>query len=364
MACFRKTPSQGQNCWALAVWLTAAVVGAQEAPSTSKPTNRPVSTAERIAYYQQQVERLPNHYPAYARLGRAWLDQARETYDPTALSAARGALRRSLEIQQNFEALHDSAAVANYSHRFEEALRWCGLAAEAFPEHHGVLALRVEALLALDRGVEAREALGGKDAAPVDFHIAASLGQVLAADGQRDQAAAQLVAAAKHALDQQSPRLAQWATISAAGVWLDAGELAKAKPLLEQAASIDATDVLLRIHRAELAEAEQRHVDALGAYEELCRLRADPELRRRACALARAQGRAAVAEEHFAAAEKLCRRAVDAGEVYSLETLAKLYCDAGRVPEAIALAERNLEFKRDAAARETLARARQAAAGK
>ena len=52
------------------------------------------------------------------------------------------------------------------------------------------------------------------------------------------------------------------------------------------------------------------------------------------------------------------QRALDAGEIYSLETLVNLYCDAGRERDlALRLAEQNYRHKRDESARAALARA-------
>lgn len=63
------------------------------------------------------------------------------------------------------------------------------------------------------------------------------------------------------------------------------------------------------------------------------------------------------ARRHFEAAERTYRRILEAGEIYSLESLARLYLDAGvNREEAKELARRNLEFKRDRSALE-LARA-------
>jgi tetratricopeptide (TPR) repeat protein len=357
------------------LWLFAATIAwTQESPSAkqenqsvnqeSSSVKKPTSTAEKIEYYQKQVEKHPKHYPAYARLGRAWLEKARKTYDPAALADARKALQRSLEIQPSYEAFYYSAEVASYSHRFEEALEWCRKAAEAYPEDKSVLAIRVDALMALGRRDEARAAIGGNQVVATDFYTAAALGHWLVAGDQREEAVAQFLAAARYAKNQEATSFAVWATVMAAGVWLDAGDLAKAKPLLDEAAGLDSSDRILKIHQAELAAAEDRPADSLRIYEELLPGQPDPELHRRAIVLARKLGLTTAADEHFTTAERLCLRAVDAGEIFSLEVLAKLYCDAGRENEAVRFAERNFEVKRDAAAKETLERARQASGAK
>jgi hypothetical protein len=65
-----------------------------------------------------------------------------------------------------------------------------------------------------------------------------------------------------------------------------------------------------------------------------------------------ALGRESDADRHFSAAQAAFRLALDAGEVYTLEALARLYLAADvRLAEALELARRNLDYKRDAAAR-------------
>jgi tetratricopeptide (TPR) repeat protein len=331
-----------------------------ETPRATSPT-----PADRIAYYQEQAAAHPKHYPAFARLGQAWLDRARQTYDPADLQAARAALQRSLEIQPNFEALRDLAATANYAHRFDEALRWCRQAADAAPQDKGVLAMQVEALLALGRRDEALTAIGGENIPAADFYTAAALGHWQLAQGRRENAAERFLEAASLAKQQHATSQAVWAIVTAAGVWLDVGDLARARPLLDEATRLDPTDNFLNIHWAEVAAAEASPAKALAIYDELLKRRTDPELHRRAYVLAKQLGRIEAAAAHFLAAEQLCRRAIDAGEAFGLETLANLYCDGGRPAEAVPLAEKNLQYKRDAAAHETLARARKpsAAAG-
>lgn len=342
---------------ALCLAFTLRAVSQDQPPPANAP--RP---PDKIAYYQQQVAAHPKHYPAYARLGRAWLDRARQSYDPADLAAARAALRRSLDIQPNYEALRDLAATANYSHRFEEALRWCRQAAEAAPQDKSVLAMQVEALLALGRSDEALSAIGGKNDPAADFYTAAALGHWQLSQGNRATAAERFQEAARLAKQHHATSQAVWATVSAAGVWLDAGDLVRARPLLDEATLLDPTDTFLKIHWAELAAAETCPAEALRIYEELLTGQADPELHRRAFVLAKQLGRKEAADTHLAAAERFCRRAMDAGEAFGLETLANLYCDAGRHAEAVRLAEQNLQHKRDAAAHETLARARQSSA--
>jgi tetratricopeptide (TPR) repeat protein len=298
----------------------------------------------------------PELYPVLARLGEAYFQRARQSHDPADLAKARNALRRSLAVQENHEALRAMAALCNYSHRFEEALSWARRAAAAAPGDRSLIAMRVEALIGLGRLDEAGALFPGSGRIHEDAHSAGALGMWLAARGRTDEAVSAFRKAAGLARAGKADALAQWSLVSAAGVQLDAGQPAAARPLLDEAARIDPDDSFLGQHRAELQEVEGHPAAALAAYEALLSRDDDAEIHRRAADLARRLGRREDARRHFEAAERSLTRAVDAGEVYTFEALARLYHEAGVYPEqARHFARRNLEFKRDRSARDLAA---------
>lgn len=311
----------------------------------------------RIRYYSQRVGDNPRLYPVHALLGEAYLGRARATHDPGDVARARAAFERSMAIQPSYEALAGLTALSGFLHRFEDALSWGRQAADANREEPRVRALLVEALLGLGRDDEARALLPDDGVAPDDFYTAAALGAWMKANGRREEAAQAFAAAARLASKEGVEPLAIWARVSEAGVWLDAGDLARARPLLAAVRRDAPEDLFLREHEAELAEQEGRLEEALSLYEEQIESGAGPDAHRAAATLARRLGRPMEARRHFGAAERTYRRILDAGEIYSLESLARLYLDAGvNREEARALAHRNLEFKRDRSAVE-LARA-------
>ena len=141
----------------------------------------------------------------------------------------------------------------------------------------------------------------------------------------------------------------------AAAVYLDAGRAETSRARLAALAHEHAADRFLRVHLAEQAELDGDAPAALAAFRALVAESEDAEVRARAAALARELGLDAEAREHFEAAERILGRAVDAGEVYTLGALARLYAEAGvKLEEALELAQRNLEAVGDAHARETL----------
>jgi hypothetical protein len=344
----------------VAAAMLAAVSGCAARARTDEP-----SVQERIRYYTARIEEEPRLYPAHAQLGSAYLERARETLDPASIAQARAALTRSLDIQENFAALKLMTALSNFTHRFRDAVGWGERAAAAVPADSEVTALRVESLIGLGESEAARALLDGVTGSgtPADFHLAAARGRLLAESGRSADAVAAYAEAATLAEAGGVDDLVAWAWVSAAGVWIDDGEAERATPYLADARRMIPNDRRFRIHQAELLAAQGGQAGALAIYEALVAKVLDPEVHRRAALLARDLGRTKAAEAHFAAAEKGFRRVLDAGEIYALEGLARLYAEhAVHLEEAAALSARNLTYKRDRSALATAAEVRAALA--
>ena len=107
---------------------------------------------------------------------------------------------------------------------------------------------------------------------------------------------------------------------------------------------------------ARLAEGAGDLDRSLAIYEAVLRGHGDPDLHRQAYAIAKKLGKKGVAQRHFDAAEAGFVAPLKGGEVYTLEGMARLYCEAGvHLTAARDLARRNLRTKRDASARAALA---------
>jgi Tetratricopeptide repeat len=324
-----------------------APVATPAPPSASSQTDR------HLAYYQAKLVAAPRHYPSLALLASAQLDKGKETGDPQWIARARASVERSLAIQPNVEAMKVGAAIASYSHRFADALRFARLARAAYPPDTAVAALEVESYLGL----------GDLDAAVAtlttfpadDFHAAFARGLVAVAEKRAADAATAYALAAQRAAAEHVVALQLFAIVSAAGALLDAGDAVGARSFLDRAIAIDRDDRRLRIHLAEWLEATGRGQDALASLEQLLAERPDADLHRRAFRLARGGSDTARADLHFKAARAAYQRGIDAGEAYSFEGMVLLLTEARTdLALAVALAKRNLEVKRDASARSAL----------
>jgi tetratricopeptide (TPR) repeat protein len=345
---------------ALALGCAAPRGGAQPEPSESE---------RRVAFYQRKLQDDPELYPALARLGGAYLERARESQDPLWLARAREALERSLRIQSSEYAYRTLARLCAFTHRFEEGLSWAQLAqANAPPRDPSLLPLLAELQIGLgrERGIAALLGSAPDPRGLQFFHAARAQWFTERSELAAAREAFLQTQSAAHAAG--SSELALWAQVMAAGMLLDAGELGLARAQLALLARGPALPAWLgrvqRIHEAELAQAEGRLEAALQAYEQLLRETPDVELGRRAFLIARELGQSERAQALFAATERHAERIAAAGEVFALEAQARLYADAGvQAERARELARRNLEWKRDRAARELQARLQRPSGG-
>ncbi len=311
----------------------------------------------RILFYSEQTARYPRSWPVYVQLASAHLAKARLTQGSVWLDKCSAALAASMSIQPNFEAFKLKARALQHGHRFEEAIAWVRRAQEVVspasdPE---VTALLVSSYIGLGRYGDAERILPPPGSRAGDSHTAGALGLWLASQRRWDEAVTAYSEAARLARSSRSNERAAWAEVSAAAAFIDSKRFEEARPHLESARRLAPESFEVRLHSAELLEGQGHAERALAIYGELARELSNPSIHHMAFRTARALGLDAEASRHFRAAETGYRAVLDAGEVYSLEALARLYADGEvHLERARELAERNLDYKRDADARATL----------
>ena len=103
------------------------------------PPGSATSTAATIAALQTRLRTLPADHDAWARLGAAYVEQARAGADPAYYPKAEGALKRSLALRgrDNPTAFAASGALANARHEFRAGLEW-GRKAQVAAPHSAV----------------------------------------------------------------------------------------------------------------------------------------------------------------------------------------------------------------------------------
>lgn len=318
-----------------------------------------IDVDQRISYYQNKIDNNKRLYSAYNLLARAYFDKAKISNNPVLLDKARGLLEQSIGIQENFEAYKVYAVISNYTHRFEEALKWSLKAYSASPLDTEITATRVEALIGLGKNADARRLLPETIEGVDDFYIAAALGQWYSASARYDQAHQAFLAAAKVAKENDVVELQNWATVNAAGMCIDDGRLQEALPFLEKVKAKDANNKDLLLHYAEVHIAKNELAKGFALYSEMLKQDNDPAVHHFAYLLAKKLKLTDATRMHYLAAESGYQAAINAGEIYTLGAMARLYCDADiKLEVAYKLASRNLTFKRDTLAHESFERAK------
>ncbi|MER5418551.1 tetratricopeptide repeat protein [Streptosporangium roseum] len=153
----------------LAATLTAGaalIPGGRTPPATAappQPAEIPISATSLKSTVQAltaRLQRLPGDHQAWARLGSAYVQQARVTADPSLYPRAEQALARSAALSPGgFAALTGQAALAAGRHDFAEALRLAKLSEAANPYGHGAQAVLADAYTQLGRYGEATRAI-------------------------------------------------------------------------------------------------------------------------------------------------------------------------------------------------------------
>jgi len=110
-----------------------------------------------ISSLQARLRALPSDWRSFARLGVAYVQDARVTADPTYYPKAEGVLQRSLALEPNgnFDALTGLAALAAARHDFAAALAWGERAVAVNPYSADARAVVGDAEVELGRYVEA-----------------------------------------------------------------------------------------------------------------------------------------------------------------------------------------------------------------
>jgi tetratricopeptide (TPR) repeat protein len=252
----------------LALSVSGAFSGASPAPVSAAPT-RPASVDtlnKNILTAQDTLRRAPQNPLVWARLGSAYVEQARITADPSYYPKAQGALEKSLQQQPegNGAALIGMGALANARHDFATARDWSEKARVALPdtaEVYGVLA-DAETQLgnadaatdAVQRMLELKPGVSAFTRASYDLEL----------HGRSDEARQALE---RSLADATGPADAAFCRYYLGELAFNAGRLDQAADQYEQGLISDPTNVSLLQGLAKVAAARGQTADAIAGYQ-------------------------------------------------------------------------------------------------
>ncbi|MBC6448977.1 tetratricopeptide repeat protein [Actinokineospora xionganensis] len=300
-------------------------------PTASAPSLSALDRAVDAA--QAKLRRVPNDPDAWARLGIAYVEQARVRADPNYYPKAQGALEKSLALrpERNAEALIGLGALANARHDFTAARQWGEKARAVAPdtaEVYGVLADAYTQLGDAEAATDAVQRMLDLKPGVASFTRAA---YDLELRGQVDEARAALERARADGCgafcDYQLGELA-----------FDTGDLDGAARHYEDGLRADPRDVSLLRGRAKVAAARGQTDDALAGYRDVVSRAPLPEHLHDYALLLTAAGRPEEAAAQFTVLDAQRALAEAAGATDDLDG-SVIAADRGDVTTALRLAE-------------------------
>lgn len=324
---------------ALALLALGTVVGTPSgpAPDTAPVVGRAASLSEGITGLQREVERLPTNDAAWARLGAAYVEQARRTADPTLYARAEEAFARSLELrpEDNDAALTGQASLAAARHQFAEALALTDRALAVNGYGATAYAVRTDALVELGRYDEARAALSrmlelrpGLEAFSRASYVRELSGDVDGARMALERALQSATSAADQAFLHHLLGELAWNT----------GDLAAARVAYEAGVAADPSAFAPRAGRAKVLAAEGELDASVAEYRAVVAAMPQPEYLVQLGELLEASGRTEQAQEQYDVVRAISRLFAANGQVVDAE-LALFQADHGSPAEALASAQ-------------------------
>lgn len=369
------------SLWLGAVWVLTSYGVAQTVTSAHGATPAQAKAAEhsgaashpdpsdqRIRFYQAQVARDPDFWISYNRLAGAYAQKARETGDISYIELAEAALQHSLKL----ESTHDDAAPAYTQlasvhlaeHRFQEAFDDARKAIALIPDDLSAVPYAGDAQMEMGNYAESRKFYDRLAHAPDDgkphpglAFLAASHGAGLDwIEGRTDQASEglkQSIAMARNL--HLPPENLAWTEFMLGEQYFQLGDLQAAER--EETASLAAYP---RYHRAlaamgRIRAAQGRLPEAIDFYRQAVAIVPLPIYVAALGDVYAASGSLAEAQKQYSLVEYIGRLSAINRQVYNRE-LSLFYADHDRkLPEAVDLAQKELEARHDVYTSDALA---------
>ena len=340
---------------ALGVLFTSALILGVVATGPLGAQSTPPDQAIRLQ--QQRLQRNPYDAASYHRLGDAYIQKARETGDMSYFNLAERALKKSIEIAPaNAGAVRHLAYVSSSRHEFEQAVIQASRALELDPadgDAHGVLG---DALLELGKYDEGAAAYARMMAAKRDLASYGRRSGLKNLHGDADGSMADLGRAIDAGLAEGQPResiaWAQWQ--------LGAEHFAVGDPTAAEARYLEALETYPGYHRAlaglaQVRAAQRRYPEAVDLYRKALGVIPLPDYAAALGDLYAKLGRGAEAKQHYELVDYIGRLSALNRVLYNRE-LVYFYADHGIKPaEALELARREAEVRKDIYAHDALA---------
>lgn len=348
----------GYGGWGAATIVLCLAVSGCQGPQSSRVATEPVKEAgidQRIAFYQKKVGG-PATYPAYARLGMAYAQKARETGNADFYEEAKRCFLKSLGYQRNYEALLGAAIAFSERHQFREALGYAEEAVQTMPSDVDARGILFDTQLALGQVDKAERIVTRMVEELPGFASYTRLTAFRAYKGDLPGAIASMEKAVAAAEGRKLPAGTRaWAEVRLGSLLVEHCQAEQGRAAYGRALAIVPNYYFALEHIAELEAAQGRIQEAAGIYEKLLRTLPDPNYRVALAELYDALGQAQKAREQRALAAADWQKKIAAGAQSEFRPYAMLLWDENKTAEALQLAQKDWAIRQDTFAADTLA---------
>ena len=339
--------------WHAVVALTILLLG----PWASTVSAGKMASDRAILLAQRMLQRNPFEAGAYYRLGDAYIEKARETGDVAYFDLAERALRKSAELApRNSGAVRHLAYVLYSRHDFQQAAEQAARAIELDPADSHAYGILGDAHLEVGRYAEAQEAYQRMIRLQEDLYSLSRLAGLKTIRGDTRGAVQDLERAIGmgRAVDLPEESLA-WVQWQLGTDQFALGNLGEA-----EARHLDALTTYPNYYRAlaglgQVRAAQERYEEAIELYRRAVAILPQPDYIAALGDIFSRIGRPVEAKRQYDLVEYIGRLSVLNRVLYNRE-LALFYADHEvKLPEALALARKELEYRRDVYAYDVLA---------
>jgi len=330
----------------------------QKPPENGAKTDRNVydyvySTDQGIQFFQDRVQRHPRDFLSLTMLGDLHARKARETGDVTSYDRAEASLRKALELHpRSLRAKSSLAAVLCDRHKFAEGLELAQQVCQKDPGFISALATVADAQLALGNYWEADKGYQELLRKHTDLSVLSRVAHLAELKGNTEEALRLMERAIEAGQKEgESRQTLAWYYVRRGDMFFNAGRLEEAARQFETARK-DLPDYPLALAGlGKVRAAEGQYAEAIELYRRAAVRMPDPSLVGTLGDLQARAGSPVLAQVAYKELERTARNQSEYNRV-----LSRFYSDHDlHLPEALALAEKELAVRKDIYAYDTLA---------
>lgn len=315
------------------------------------------ATDRQIGYYQQLIQRMPQSAKVYHGLGDALIRKARESGDPSYFNRAEAALKKSLKLApENAGALRHLAYVFYSRHEFAPAVVYARQAVETNPadsDSYGVLG---DALLEVGQYAEAQAAYAYMMELDESLYSYSRLAGLKSARGDVAGAIADLERAiAIGKASKQPAESIAWTEWQLGAEYFSQGKLPEAESSYRRSLESYPNYYRALAGMAQVRGAQKNYDEAIALYQKALAVLPLPEYAAALGEVFEKVGKLEQARKQYQLVEYIGQLNALNQALYNRE-LAYFYADRDIKPqEGLALARRELDYRRDVYAYDVLA---------